>query len=498
MRRIAHTLLIACTLTACAQASNDEPPDAAVNAAPDAFSGTLVDATVPADVARLPDASPGTPDASSATPDAASSIDSGAPTIDAGPPADADTTPDAVPPPDAPTPPGTICSEPLDVSGASFPLTVSGTFSDDPGTAGSCDTTPNNAFYFSYTPTDTGFYEVTVQNQTTTNAYSRLTVRDGVSCAPYGDELECNTYSGKSVTLQVQMMASQPYLFIAYTDGDNYPMLDPIITITKLTSSDGEFCQIPADVTSVSFPHQLTGTFSNDPSNGTSCVSTAHNTAWFSYTAPATGWYGIDLTNATTTNAYSRVGVFDGTSCNPYGTELECSTSSSKSVSTLARFTQGKDYLVMFYTDGASYTMVDPTIDIAREAPGGGETCAAPVDISSATFPYQLTGTYHEDPATGGSCETSATNAVFYLYTAPATATVTISAQNATTTNAWSRLAVFETASCSPYGTEAACDTANGKSISVTLNAVQSTTYLIVFYTDGDQYTMVNPQITIN
>ena len=100
---------------------------------------------------------------------------------------------------------------------------------------------------------------------------------------------------------------------------------------------------------------------------------------------------------------------------------------------------------------------------------------------------------------TGGSCDTGATNAVYYTYTPATTGTYTITATNAdTSTNPWSRLAVFETAACSPYGNEVLCETAMSNAItSSSMTLVAGTTYMIMFYTDGSSYIMVDPTIDI-
>ncbi len=233
---------------------------------------------------------------------------------------------------------------------------------------------------------------------------------------------------------------------------------------------------------------------------GGSCNSAPYsNTVWFSYTAPATTLFDISLTNATSTVAYSRMAVFTGLGCNPYGAEVACESTSSKSVSAIAPMAAGQTYLIMFHTDGASYTMVNPTIDITQlPPPGPGEICSSAVDISSVSYPYQLNGTFDDDPSYAGSCDTSPNNAIWYEYTPAATGLVQFDAVNSTSTFAYSRLAVFDGASCSPLGAELDCVTDSSKS--VTSSPVYLTVgvpYTIVFFTDGDSYTMVNPQITV-
>jgi hypothetical protein len=43
---------------------------------------------------------------------------------------------------------------------------------------------------------------------------------------------------------------------------------------------------------------------------------------------------------------------------------VACATSSNKTPSTTVTLTQGVTYLILFYTDGDSYTMIDPSITI--------------------------------------------------------------------------------------------------------------------------------------
>lgn len=125
----------------------------------------------------------------------------------------------------------------------------------------------------------------------------------------------------------------------------------------------GSTCATAADVTSASFPYQLTGTFTDDPTGGT-CDTMATNAVWFRYTPVATGDATVTLTNNTLTTSFSRLAIFTGASCDPYGAQVACVTSTSQTVSTTATLYSGTDYLIVFYTDGESYTMVDPEIDI--------------------------------------------------------------------------------------------------------------------------------------
>ena len=396
------------------------------------------------------------------------------------------------------TGPGEFCATAADVSSATFPYQVTGTYSQDPATGGSCDTTPTNAVWFTYTPSATGYYTITTTNHTGTGAYSRLAVFQGASCSPLGTQLACVTASSLTATASVALTQGTPYLILFHTDGDAYTMVNPSISITRATTGGGEFCATAADVTSATFPYQLTGTFNDDPAAGGSCDTTPTNAVWFSYTPATTGYYTISTTNHTSTGAYSVLAVFQGTSCSPLGTQQACVTASSTTAAAAVLLQGGTPYLILFHTDGASYTMVNPSITVTPATGGAGEFCASPADVSSATFPYHLTGTFNDDPATGGTCDTTPTNAVWFTYTPTTTKSYTIQVQNQTGTAAYSRLAVFQTAACSPYGTQLACVTPSSKTASTTLALTQGVPYLILFHTDGASFTMVNPIITIN
>jgi hypothetical protein len=397
----------------------------------------------------------------------------------------------------APAPPGSTCADAVDVTGATFPYQLTGTFDDDPATGGTCDTTPTNAVWFKYTPTAAGTYTISVENDTTTNAYSRLAMFSGTSCSPLGTELGCLTQSGTSLVAEASLAAGTTYLILFHTDGDGFTMVNPSLTITKQTTGAGEFCSTAADVSGVTFPYQLAGTFSQDPASGGSCDSSPTNAVWFSYTPAATGYYTVAATNHTGTTAYAVLAVFAGAACSPLGTQLACVTASGKTASTTVALTAGTTYLVLFHTDGNSYTMVDPSISITAQTGGAGEFCATPADVSSATFPYSLTGTFNDDPTPGTSCVTAPANAVWFKYTPATTGYYGLSATNHTTTNAYSRMAVFQGAGCSPYGAELTCFSASSKTAATELYLAGGSPYLILFHTDGLSYTMVNPEITI-
>jgi hypothetical protein len=400
----------------------------------------------------------------------------------------------------SPAAPGSLCTEAVDVTDAtSFPVTLTGTFDDDPAVGGSCDTTPTNAVWFTYTPLVDGAYRITTTNATTTSAYSRLAVFEGTSCAPYGAQLACGVASGKTITQSVFLTAGTPYLILFHTDGTSYTMVNPSISIATFVPGPGDFCSTAIDLSAQPFPFTATGTFAEDPGVAGSCDTSPANAAWFTYSPPTTGSYRITASNGTSdTYTYSRLAVFEGPSCAPLGTQLACATTSTAQASARVDLVQGASYRIAFFTDGDSYTMVNPTITIAEIVPVPGDSCLFPVDVTDATFPHRVTGTFEMDPTFTASCVTgSPTNAVWYTYTPADTGRYLVQATNATTTYAFSRLVVFDSAACAPVGTELACVTNSSKSASAEVDLVAGAPVMIAFYTDGESYTMVDPTLTI-
>jgi Lamin Tail Domain len=263
---------------------------------------------------------------------------------------------------------GDSCGDTVDLSSATFPHSLTGTFPHDPATGFSCDTDPTNVVWYEFTPSTTGIYTFDATNNTTDDAYAGMVVLDGASCAPYDTELFCTLTQEKFASDSDLLTAGNTYLIAFFTDADEYSMVDPTITITSTAVGPGDDCPAPIDLTSVTFPHQVTGEFVVDPSTGFSCYGAPTNVVWYQYTAPTTGTYDITATNNTTTDAWAGMVVLDGTGCATYDTELDCSTYSGTSAGSTVTFTAGSTYLIAFFTDENYYTMVDPTITIAMHS----------------------------------------------------------------------------------------------------------------------------------
>ncbi len=270
---------------------------------------------------------------------------------------------------------GHVCADPADVSDAqSWPYELTGTFDDDTGPFGDCIENidePANTVWFAYTPAADGTYWIYAQNNTDTNAYSGMSVFEGLDCDPYGTEIACGEFGGTGALLSAEMTNGQPYLIQFHTDGEDYTMVDPAITI-ELEAEHGQTCADPEDLSGVTeWPHQMWGVFDDDPTATGSCVDDDHfNAVWLSYQPASAGTYRVIAVNGTGTYAYSRLAVFTGLECDPYGDELGCATADTYYVAvTGLELTDGEDYLILFHTDGDDYTMEHPAIIIEPDDP---------------------------------------------------------------------------------------------------------------------------------
>lgn len=399
--------------------------------------------------------------------------------------------------------PGSICSLAEDLTAATFPHTLNGTFNEDPLALGSCASSPTNVAWFKYTAPTTDRYRIEADNQSSTIAYSRLVVLESEDCSPYGAEIACDTQSSTAIETDVDLVGGQTYLIAFHTDGNSYTMVNPVMNVeVKGPPPPGGACDAALSATGQSFPYSAPGNFEEDPSNvAPTCDTSVTNAAWFTYSPATTGWYDLSLVNNTTDNSYSRVAVFEGAACAPVGPQLYCGTSSSKTHTTnnAILMDAATTYTIVFYTDGDSYAMEDPQLTVtAGAAPPPGGVCELADDVTGASFPYTLTGTFDNDAYLGSSCDATPTNAVWYTFTPTTTQAYTISAVNHTTTAAYSELAVFESNACNPYGTEVTCGDNSDKTISLSgVMLTANVEYLIVFHTDGNTWTMVDPEITI-
>jgi hypothetical protein len=323
------------------------------------------------------------------------------------------------------------------------------------------------------------------------------------SCDPaVGVEEHCTNVTADSGTAAIYNVNVGDIFYmkaIAEDSGDDFTAATFQVEIAPPPPT-GTVCSDPIDLDTTGVPHQELGSFDTNNAVGGSCDTVADHAVWYNFTPPVTGWYTIDATNADTASfPYSRIAVFETTACNPYGAEVACQLDSSNAITVgNLQLDAGITYTIMFYTDGTLYVMVDPTIDIRSQAPPPpGSTCDTAIDLDSVGVPYQAAGTFTNAGGTGGSCDTTTDNAVWYTWTSPADGWYSIDASNMGSSTS-SRLAIFETASCTPLGTELECFTTSSASFTVDHQWLTAgTTYTIVHYTSSSSNTMVDPTIDL-
>jgi hypothetical protein len=146
---------------------------------------------------------------------------------------------------------GFECSSFIELVEGSNALT--GNYTADPVTAGSCDTTPTNTVWVSFTPAESATYEIgAVNNWVTTgwsDAYSRLAIFGPDSCGDLAaNELSCETTTNQEINASAYLEAGMTYTIAFYTDGDTYDMEDPGFTVTNLPPTPCEiYCGLAAE-----------------------------------------------------------------------------------------------------------------------------------------------------------------------------------------------------------------------------------------------------------
>ncbi len=386
---------------------------------------------------------------------------------------------------------GQLCTDGIDISDAEFPYSVEGSFNVDPLDGFSCDSSPNNAVWYEFTPSESGDYMLSLFNNSATEPWSRVVVLEGTACDPYGEEVTCNTAMSEGISTTVALTGGESYLIAFFTDGPSFTMVDPEIDIVLVGGS----CEVAVDVTGATFPVELSGTFEGEPVEALSCDGAATNIAWFEFTASVSGEHTITAENGAV-DSWPRFAIYEGGSCDPLGDEIVCETASwTPSISFGAELQAGETYLMAFATDGEDYEMIDPVLTIEEPVLAGG-LCEDAIDVTGEEFPVMAEGTFSENPSPAPSCSTWF-NTAWFWFTAPEDGDYEIDLFNNSTTGPYSRVAVFDGLSCDPYDGELTCATATSASISTTVSMVEGGEYLIAFGTDGNQWTMVNPEISV-
>ena len=434
-----------------------------------------------------------------------------------------------------------------------------GTFDDDPIDAFSCKDDMYNAIWVRFTAPQDDDYTILAQNNTTTWAYSRMVILDGTDCSPYGSELLCDDQDARTMEREITLTEGQTVLIVFSADGQNFTMVNPVITISRECDPDTEFtCNdgtcIPAAGRCDGTEHcpdgsdewacigdectnaaevfmgenAFTGIFHDDPIDVFSCADDMYNAIWLEFTAPEDGVYEIHAQNNTTTWPNSRMVILDGTDCSPYGSELLCSDSNARSMTEEVALTAGQTVLIVFSTNLDSNTMVNPVITITRlcdpdteftcndgtcipleqvcdgveQCPDGedewgciGDECTNPAEVFVGE--NVMMGTYTDHPSPGFSCNDDPPNTIWLVFTAPEDGDYTISVTN--NGGGFPGMAVLDGDDCAPYGDELLCVPPPDWSYTNTGQVVltDNQTVLIAIFTDGTEWTMVDPVVTI-
>lgn len=392
---------------------------------------------------------------------------------------------------------GTTCADALDITGASGAIALTGDFTDDPTVGGTCDTTPTNAVWYKFTAAVSGVHSFLVENATTTAAYTRLAVFETDACSPYGTEVTCQSPSSKTASAGASLTAGTTYLILAHTDGGTYTMIDPKITVTPPSQALGASCDKPIDLSNKTFPYQAKGEFTTAPAAGSSCDSTLFNAAWFSYKPAADGWYRVSAINSALGTSNMDIAVFEGTACNPYGTEVTCAGTASFSVAALAYLKASTTYTLLVAPSNVGEQHKDPLILIEPLTPAAGQTCDQAINVSSATFPYTATGSFTWNPHVQGSCDSSIYNGTWFSYTPTATGWYDVSGKLTQSTLDDADLVIFEGSGCYPTGAERACLSSTTDTAATQTYFVSGTTYTILLASDSSSDVNTDPTLDI-
>jgi hypothetical protein len=415
--------------------------------------------------------------------------------------------------------PGDSCGSALAFTDADLPFSASGEFNVDGPKGGSCDSSPNNVVWVQYTATVSGPFTISGWIEDEGSA-ARIAVFEGAVCEPLGTEVACDTSDTNLVDVPITLEAGAVYTIALYTDADENLNTNPIFAVNPFDAEPGQHCLTAADITGQTMPFDvdeegepqdcpeganclsLIGTFDDDPSSaGGSCDSSPNNVVWFQYTAEADGPFEFSVINQSETNSYSRIVIYEGTSCGTMGTEINCTTSTNKKPAATAELEAGKTYLVLYYTDdfgSDSYTTVDPQIKVEPFEYSMGASCDTIMEIPIAGETFTSEGNFTGAPAFTTTCsDNDPVNSFWFGFFPVESGTYSVVAVNQTTTFAYSRMSVYEGFSCDPLPTELSCDQAAGKTLTKSMDMVAGTPYMFLFYTDGSSWTMVDPTITI-
>ncbi len=390
--------------------------------------------------------------------------------------------------------PGEICDVAVDVSGETFPFALAGDFGYEIDPGPGCDSSLTNAVWFRYTPPADDLYQIVATNPNQPYGTVRLAIQESAACAPLGPDIGCVNGTG-TASLARHLRAGTEYLIVFFAAVEGTPMQNPTISIAPLTPGPGQFCVSPIDVTGATFPYVATGSFSDDPQEHSTCSTSPQNAAWFTYTAPTTDLYRFTAQNGATGNGVV-LALFDGDACAPLGFELDCVYRSATNANLTVDLAAGQTILVLFHTSQSYQSMTNPQLTVEALGAAPGASCRGAYDVTGATFPVTLTGTFAFDPPYGGPCDTVPTNAVFFRYTAPTSGTYALTGSNANVL-ADSRLVVFAGVDCDPYDAAAVCSTEDAPAVTALATFEAAETYLILMHTGADGDALTDPTLAI-
>ena len=383
--------------------------------------------------------------------------------------------------------PGTTCEAAVDLTNRTLPYLLPGDFTEDPTTGSSCDSSLYNAAWFRYTPSADGWYRINLFNNTLADADVDLAVFEGTACNPYGTEVFCDGSLYQSVGGLVFLSGGTTYTILAASDDSDEPMVDPIINIQQRVPDTGETCDLAIDISGVSFPYTISGTFDWGASAITSsCDSTIYNGVYVTWSPPSTGWYSVSGQLTQDTSYAANIAVYAATGCNLESAELSCDDSTTDTATMSSVYLDSATtYTFLLGADDVTDDNTDPVIDIQPLSPNPGQTCDQAVDLTGETFPYTATGTFDWDPGVSASCDSSLYNGAWFHYTPDTTGWYDISGQLTQSTFDDARVVVFEGTTCFPTGAELGCDSSTSDTAIATTYLTAGTTYTILLAGDG-------------
>jgi hypothetical protein len=307
----------------------------------------------------------------------------------------------------------------------------------------------------------------------------------------------------------VNLEEGMGYKILAYTEADSTDLVNPSLNVQSISVGQGDVCSQAFTFTDGDLPFTLSGSFTVDGPIGGSCDTSPNNVAWAQYTAETSGAMTFSAL-LSDSEAKARLAVYEGAQCDPVGAELACEASSTNGVSTAVSVVEGSVYSIAVYTDSEDSLNDDPVLSIEPFSADPGHHCLSALDVTDLTMPLAaetecpegsncgaLIGEFDDDPAVGSTCDSTPTNAAWFRFTPSSGGNYKISLSNKTETFAYSRGAIFEGTDCGVLATPVVCATEFSKNMDLQAELEAGKTYTILFYMDGDTYTMLDSMIEI-